>query len=142
MSLAVAPTDTLLVARVERIDGVPVLVVVSTAALATGRVATVASPGLAGVRTTGRYVFYRVSTPVAWVAATVTTSGGPATGALVTGTGLPFAGLTTGLGQSRVPGAPGAQTLTARVPRTALVGSGPWGTAAGLYSGRAEVARV
>ena len=120
----VAPTDTLLVARVERVDGVPALVVVAHAALQSSRLVTIASPGLSAVRTSGRYMFYRLGVPVGWVQATVTSTGGPTAGAVVTQPTLPFIGITGSTGQALVPAAPGALTLTARVPRTALVGMG------------------
>lgn len=121
--LTVAPTDTLLAARVERLNGVPFLVVVSAAAYQAGRVTTVASPGLAGVRTGGRYVFYRVSLPLGWAQTTVSTASGTTPGAIVDGTGLPFAGVTNASGQALVPAAQGARTLSARMPATALAGS-------------------
>ena len=109
----VAPTDTLLVARVERVDGVPALVVVAHAALQSGRLVTIASPGLSAVRTSGRYTFYRLGVPVGWVQATVTSTGGPTAGAVVTQPTLPFIGITGSTGQALVPAAPGALTSAA-----------------------------
>jgi hypothetical protein len=52
------------VAHVERVDGIPRLVVVALAELSGGRVRTIATPPLPGLREEGRYVFYRSAVPM------------------------------------------------------------------------------
>ncbi|WP_291983732.1 Ig-like domain-containing protein [Luteitalea sp.] len=118
--LTIAPTDTLLVARVERTDGVPFVTVIARASLVGDRIVTTTTPGLPGVTRGGRYVFYRVSGPVGWIAATVSNAGSPTPGVTITNTGLPFVGLTSSAGQSLLPAAPGTRTIAAQLPRSVL----------------------
>ena len=120
-----SPEDSLLVARVERIDGVPRLVVVASAELAGDRVVTKSHPDLPGIRVGGRYVVYRSSGPFGLVRGVTRTDSGPVR-ALVETDRWPFVALS---GRSGSDGAyvvaapPGPATLTARVPSTAVSGS-------------------
>ncbi len=84
--------DTLLVARVERVLGIPRLLVVALAAVNAGRIAAVPTPGLAGIREGGRYVFYRVGGPAGWLSGptTLADTGAPVVGAVVESDTLPF----------------------------------------------------
>ena len=84
--------ETLLVARVERILGIPRLLVVALAEANGGRIAAVPVPGLPGIKEGGRYVFYRLSQPVGWVsgATSLASTGAPVGGAVVESSGLPF----------------------------------------------------
>lgn len=122
--LSVAPTDTLLLARVERIDGIPALVVVAQVAYQNERLVSLGSPGLPGVARGGRYVFVQVRTAIGWMQATVTADGVPTPGAIVsTATGLPFIGVADASGHTLVPATVGDHVVTGRVVRTALAGT-------------------
>ena len=57
-------SDTFIVARVERIDGVPKLVAVALADVAGDRLVSRVAVGLGGIRRGGRYVFYRATAPI------------------------------------------------------------------------------
>lgn len=93
MDAAVVPAGgALVVARVERLAGVPHLVVVALARRAGTRVVSQAFPGLAGIREGGRYVFLRVEDPLGFVAGTASTISGPAAARVGT-EDLPFVDL-------------------------------------------------
>ena len=118
--------DTLLVARVERVLGIPRLLVVALGEANGGRIAAAPVPGLPGIKEGGRYVFYRLSQPVGWMsgATTLASTGAPVGGAIVESDGLPF------IGRSRLD-APyvlvaraGTAQVSATVPGTRLVASG------------------
>ncbi len=115
--------DTLVLAKVERIEGVPKLVVVSLAQLLGDRVVTRTGGGLPGVIQGGRYVFYRVSSPIGFIAGTTSTANGPVRAVVSTDT-LPFIGLADGSGQYRVTALPGPVHVSALVPKTTLAGAG------------------
>jgi hypothetical protein len=123
-STSVSANDTLVVARVERLDGVPRLVVVARAELVGDRIVTRAYPGLPGVLKEGRYVFYRVAGQIGFVAGTTASSAGPVK-ALVGTAGLPFVALGNVDG-SYVAAAlvGGGIVVSARVPGTSLLGTG------------------
>ena len=123
--LTLAPTDTVLLARVERIGGSTALVAVAHAALQDGRLVSLASPNLPGVARGGRYVFVQLSVPVGWVQATVTRNSAPMGGVVVADTGLPFVGVTDGEGLALVPGAPGSRMVSARTVGGGLSGQAP-----------------
>lgn len=122
-SEVVSPTDSLALARVERVEGVPKLVLVALASLVGDRVVSQPYPGLAGITTGGRYVFFRLSGPIGFVQGTTSSSAGPVK-AVASTDGLPFVGIGTTAGQYLVPANPGLASLTATVPGTTLLGSG------------------
>ncbi len=114
--------DTLVLAKVERIEGVPKLTVVSLAQLLGDRVVTRTGGGLPGVIEGGRYVFYRTS-PLGFVTGTTSTANGPVRAVVTTDT-LPFIALAGANGHYLVAALPGPVHVSALVPRTTLAGSG------------------
>ena len=118
----VAPGDTLLVARVERVDGIPRLVVVALAELSGGRVRTIATPPLPGLREEGRYVFYRSALPIGFVSGMVTPVAGRALVEMTGAGAMPFVALTSADGHYLLAVAAGAVTVRARLLKTALAG--------------------
>jgi hypothetical protein len=131
LSPGVAAGSTLVVARVERVDGIPRLEVVSLARVETdggGVERLVSEPfaGLSGVTKGGRYVFYRLGGPVGFVTGHTLQLGSGVAGVVVATSGLPFVGVSAGAGAYVVAAVPGEVTLTARKPRTSLQGqAGP-----------------
>ena len=120
---AVAPydaaIDTLLVARVERISGIPRLVVVSLAAVTDGRVVSQPYAGLAGVTRGGRYVLYRAAMPIGFLAGVARVGDSPASAIVSTST-LLFVGVADLDGRYIVAARGGAVQATALVPGTSL----------------------
>jgi hypothetical protein len=116
--------DTLLVARVERILGIPRLLVVALGEANGGRIAAVPAPGLSGIKEGGRYVFYRLTGSVGWVSGTTTlaSTGEAVAGAVVEGGGLPFIGRTGAGIPYLLPVRPGTASLSATVLSPRLVG--------------------
>ena len=70
------------VARVERIAGVPRLAVVAQAEVVEGRLVTRPTPGLPGVVEGGRYVFYRLTEPIGFVSGQTLAAGVPVSAAV------------------------------------------------------------
>ncbi|HEX6096862.1 MAG TPA: Ig-like domain-containing protein [Thermoanaerobaculia bacterium] len=118
----VAAGDTLLVARVDRLGGVPRFVVVAAAELVNGRAVTRAQAGLPGVVEEGRFVFYRATQPAGFVEGVTTASTGPVR-AVVQAGGVPFSSIAGAGGRYVTPALTGSVTLTATVPGTSLSGS-------------------
>jgi hypothetical protein len=124
--------ETVLVARVERVLGIPRLLVVALAEANGGRITAVPAPGLPGIKAGGRYVFYELSGPVGWVSGlTLASTGEAVSGAVVEGGSLPFIGRTGAGVPYLLPVRPGAAQLSATVPGQRLVGSGSVTVAAG-----------
>lgn len=124
--------DSLLVARVERIEGIPRVVMVAPAQLQGGRVVSQNREGLPGIRREGRYVFYRSSAPLGFVAGAVSSQSGATADAVVRGDKLPFVNITSNDGRYMLPSLAGqATTLNAHVPATSLQGSASTTTSAG-----------
>src|SRR5262249_6928557 len=134
--LSLAPTtpvaagDTLVVARVDRVQDVPMLAVVALGQVSGGQVLSVPYPGLPGIVIGGRYVGFQLTGPVGFVSGITSSSAGPVK-SVVTASGLPFIGVSGGDGSYVVAANPGAATLTATVPRTSLQGSATSTVAAG-----------
>ena len=82
--------ESVVLVRVERLSGVPRLLAVALGQEQAGRIESVAVSGLPGVREEGRYVFYRVTSPMGFVTGETTVSGGGPVWAWVEGGGLPF----------------------------------------------------
>jgi hypothetical protein len=124
VATGLAPTggETWLVARVERLAGVPVLAIVALADLADGRLVTRATPDLPGITRGGRYVFYRATAPIGFVVGTVSAQGQPLA-AIVQIDGLPFVALADAQGRFTLVAREGHAALTGRVPGTSLTGS-------------------
>ncbi len=114
---------TYVIARVERIDGVPMLSVVALATIQGDRLVATATAGLPGVTQDGRYIFYRVNGDIGFVAGTVSAGGQPVA-AVVSGDALPFIARSSLSGDGRYTLATlaggAAVTVTARVPYTSL----------------------
>jgi hypothetical protein len=118
-----SPDSTYLVARVDRFDGVPYMVVVAKGELQAGRLVARAGGGLPGIRTEGRFVFYRTSVPMGFIAGSIANA---ARTPLIVSTSVgafPFAALVLG-SSYLLPAVDGPAALDARVPGTPLHGSG------------------
>ncbi len=120
--------DTLVVARVERVDGIPRLAVVALAAASGERLVTQPSSILPGVRREGRHVFYRVAGPVGFVRGVTSAPAGPVksvvTAASVAGS-LPFIAASEADGRYVLTTPPATGVfLQARVPGTPFEGTG------------------
>lgn len=117
-----APADTLLVARVDRLGGVPRFVVVAVAELVNGRAVTRAHADLPGIVEEGRFVFYRTSQSIGFVKGVTSATTGPVR-AVVQAGGVPFASIADANGNYATPAIAGNATLTATVPGTSLTGN-------------------
>lgn len=116
------PSDTFLLAQVQRINGVPHMVAVALAQINGTSLSSVSSPGLPGVTQGGEYVFYDISAPVGFVQGITSSSAGPVP-ALVLTDSLQIAGISGGDGHYIVPVLAGTANLTATSPNTSLAGS-------------------
>ena len=114
-----AGAGTFVIARVERLDGVPFLTPVALAELVGGRLVPQATPELAGLRQGGRYVVYHVSGVLGRLSG-VTRAGGQPVSAVVSTDTLPFAARSGADGRYALLALAGPLTATARVPSTAL----------------------
>lgn len=115
---------TFVVARVERVDGIPRLAVVALAAMVGDKLVTQPSAILPGVRREGRHVFYRLAGPVGFVGGVTSTGAGGAK-AVVTADGLPFIAASEPAGEYVLTTYPGAAvSVRARIPGTPLQAEG------------------
>ncbi|MEA2462924.1 MAG: hypothetical protein QOJ98_671, partial [Acidobacteriota bacterium] len=123
----VAATDTILVARVDRLGGIPRFVVVAIAGILDGRAVTRSHADLPGIVSEGRFVFYRTAQAVGFVkGVTSSPTAGPVRALVLVGTqagGVPFASIADDSGRYVMPAIAGNVTLTATVPGTSLNGS-------------------
>jgi hypothetical protein len=116
------PGASFVIARVDRVDGVPFLTVVASAEVSGDRLIARAVPGLPGVTATGRYVFYRVQGTVGYVTG-ITRAGGQPFACVLSSDSLPFiARSDASSGRYTLAALVGAApvTVTARVPRSSL----------------------
>jgi hypothetical protein len=120
---AIGVSDRFLIARVERIDGVPRLAVVAVADRTGERIVSRTVFGLTGITIGGRYVLYRTAAPFAFAVATVTGGGTPVAAALVATDRWPFVARTNAAGNATVAAPDGSARVSAGVPGTALEGS-------------------
>lgn len=119
----VAAGDTILVARVDRLGGIPRFIVVATAGIIGGRAVTRSHADLPGIVSEGRFVFYRTAQAVGFVkGVTASPTAGPVR-AVVQASGVPFASIAGDSGQYVMPAIAGNVTLTATVQGTSLHGS-------------------
>ena len=119
---AVATGGTYVLARVERVGGVPHVGAVAWAARSGDRVTTVVVGDLPGLRSGGRYVFYRLAGEAGLVAGFARAAGAPVA-AIVTSDRLPFVALAGADGAYALLAAVGESTVTGRVPGTPLLRS-------------------
>ena len=115
-------SDTVVIARVERVNGIPKVVVVAAADRSGDRVISRVMAGFDGVRTGGRYVFYRIGVPWSTINGTLGMAFGSST-ALVAIDGLPFVAIVNAQGQFSAIAPVGSANVTAFVPGTSLTGS-------------------
>ena len=113
--------DTLVLAQIQRIQGVRYLVVVSLAQVTGSNLVTQAAPGLSGITQGGDYVFYKLISPTGSVSGTVNASTGPVP-ALIQTDGLPFVAFSSSAGSYVIVALAGPVKLTASVPNTAVSG--------------------
>jgi hypothetical protein len=118
---APAPGVHYLIARVDRVDGVPFLTVVALADIAGDRLVAVLAPGLPGVIQSGRYLFYRVQGDLGVVDGVTRAAAGQPITAIVGSDTLPFI-IRSGVADGRYTliTLAGAATISARVPGTSL----------------------
>ncbi len=121
-STGLNPADVFLLTKVERVDGVPHIVVVAVAQLNGNALTSVSSPGLPGVMEGGEYVFYDLTAASGFVQGIVSTSAGPIS-AVVQTDSLPIVSITGVDGRYLVPALTGSVNLKASVPHTALAGN-------------------
>ncbi|HET7436557.1 MAG TPA: Ig-like domain-containing protein [Thermoanaerobaculia bacterium] len=126
----VAPSDTIVVARVERVDGIARMVVVAAADLLNGRAVTRANADLPGIEREGRYIFYRSANALALIKGTTTANGAPVT-ALVLTNASPFAAIANATGNYTLAAPAGTITIESTVAQTSLRGTGSIAAAAG-----------
>ena len=107
-----SPSDVYALVRVAHIHGVPRLEFVTLAGLQADRLVA------PGVREEGRYLFYRILSPVGFVSGTTSPPS-----AIVETTGLPFISQSDGVGQYTALALTGPVTVTASIPRTSLLAS-------------------
>jgi hypothetical protein len=143
-----APGTNVVIAQIDRIAGVPYLVVVSTAQVTTTNIVSQATPGLPGITQEGDYVFYELNIPTGFVSGIVSASSGPIA-AMVQTDALPFVTFASAAGNYEVVAAAGTVNLTASVPNTALTGtitaqavSGQTATANITVVGQVETATI
>jgi hypothetical protein len=136
-AIALDPTHTFLLARVERLDGVPRMVATALARINGANLTTVPSPGLPGLVQGGEYVFYDITAPVGFAQGIVSTSAGPVQ-AVVQGDSLPIADITGADGRYIVPALAGTVNLSATAPHTNLIGS----VSAPVVAGQTVVANI
>jgi hypothetical protein len=130
-------TDTAVIARVERVAGVPKVVVVAACDRVNGRFVSKDLGSLAGIRRDGRYLFYRLSIPWSLLSGTVGLP--PSTSsALVAIDGFPFIAVTNDVGDFNTIAPVGSVHLTASVPNTALSGE----TNVQVVSGQVAAANI
>lgn len=121
-STGLNPAHTFLLTQVQRIDGVPHMVLLAVAQINGANLTSVATPGLPGITQGGEYVFYDVSTPLGFVQGVVSSSAGPVQ-ALVQTDSLPIVSITGADGKYIVPAIAGTVNLKASSPHTNLTGS-------------------
>ena len=126
---SVAAGDTILVARVDRLGGIPRFVVVASAEVINGRAVTRAHADLPGILDEGRFVFYRTAQAIGFVKGVTSASTGPVR-AVVQVAGIPFASIADAQGRYVTPAIAGNATLAATVPGTSLSGSASAGVSA------------
>ncbi|TDI34808.1 MAG: hypothetical protein E2P02_29310, partial [Acidobacteria bacterium] len=107
-----SPSDVYALVRVTHIHGVPRLEFVTLAGLQADRLVA------PGVREEGRYLFYRLLSPVGFVSGTTSPPS-----AIVETAGLPFISQSDGTGQYTALALTGPVTVTASIPRTSLLAS-------------------
>ncbi len=116
------PGSNVVIAQIQRVAGVPYLVVVSMAQVTATNIVSQATPGLPGIIQGGDYVFYEVTVPTGFVSGTVSAGSGPVA-AMVQTDALPFVAFSNANGNYMIVAAAGTVHLTASVPNTALAGT-------------------
>ena len=117
-----APGSNVLIAQIQRVGGVPFLVVVGTAQVTATNIVSQVTPGLPGITQEGDYVFYELTVPTGFVSGTVSASSGPVAATVQTDA-LPFVAFSNSSGSYTIAAAAGTVNLTASIPSTALSGT-------------------
>ncbi len=118
---AIPSGDTVVIARVVRVDGVPRVVAVAGTDLVDNRYVSKDLGPLAGLRIDGRYVFYRISQPWGLAAGHVGLPSGAAS-TIVQIADWPFVAVTDAAGDFAMLAPTGNTRFVASVPRTSLSG--------------------
>jgi hypothetical protein len=129
-NLTAASSDTILLARLERTDGIAYPAAVAFGTQQGSDWVFTSAQGLPGITREGTYIVYRSSSAFGFVAGTTTASGAPMQ-ALVSIEGQPFVALSGADGAYRLLASPALVAVHARVPGTNLVASGAVNVSAG-----------
>ena len=113
----VAAGSSLVVARVDYIQNVPMFKVVALGQVSGTTVISQPYPGLPGIVLGARYVFFQLTAPIGFVSGVTSSSAGPIQ-SVVTTQGLPFIGVSAADGTYTVAATAGAVSLSANVPLT------------------------
>jgi hypothetical protein len=116
------PGSNVVIAQIQRVGGVPFLVVVSMAQVTATNIVSQVTPGLPGITQGGDYVFYELTVPTGFVSGTVSASSGPVAATVQTDA-LPFVAFSNSNGNYAIVAAAGTVHLTASIPNTALAGT-------------------
>jgi hypothetical protein len=115
----IAAGETVVIARVERIGGVPKVIVAAATDRVGNRFVSRPLPDFAGLETEGRYVFYRVGLPWGVVSGTASAPRGPL---VAQANGFPFVAIADASGQFNLIAPTGNARITASVPNTPYAG--------------------
>ena len=116
------PGSNVVIAQIQRMAGVPFLVVVSMGQVTATNIVSQVTPGLPGITQGGDYVFYQLTVPTGFVSGTVSASTGPVAATVQTDA-LPFVAFSNSNGNYALVAAAGTVHLTASLPNTALAGT-------------------
>jgi hypothetical protein len=133
----VGATDTVVVVRIDRVQGMPKVIVVAGASRVGNRFVSQPLAGFDGIRRDGRYAFYRVGVPWSTVTGTIGIPAG-AGAALVQTAALPFVAVTDATGHYALIAPIGSATITASIVGTSLAGS----ATAQVTAGQSAVANI
>jgi hypothetical protein len=152
---AVAPGSNVVIAQVQRVQGVPFLVVVSMAQVTATNIVSQVTPGLPGITQGGDYVFYELTSPngSGFVGGTISAIFNDGSfkpvAAMIQTDGLPFVAFSNSNGNYMTVAAAGTVNLTATIANTALAGTATTQVTAGqtatqniIVTGQVESATI
>jgi len=111
----IGANETVVIARVERVGGVPKVIVAAATDRVGDRFVSRVLPGFFGLQTEGRYVFYRLLVPWGLVSGN---AAAPRSPIVAQADGFPFVAIANGAGQFNLIAPIGDVRVTASVPNT------------------------
>ncbi|HYR26900.1 MAG TPA: Ig-like domain-containing protein, partial [Thermoanaerobaculia bacterium] len=111
----IAANESVVIARVERVGGVPKVIVAAATDRVGDRFVSRPLPGFFGLQTEGRYVFYRLLVPWGLVSGS---AAAPRSPIVAQADGFPFVAIANGAGQFNLIAPIGNVRITASVPNT------------------------